>query len=283
MQIAIVIDEYSSFVGIVTVEDILEELVGDIRDEYDREEPDVQKIAEGVFVLDAQMWVDDINDELGLRLPMDESYRTVGGLLIDRLGHLPQHPGRRWRSRRGGSPLWSCRCTAGASSRSNASSARKQRVAGENPGNRGTMAKRIVVVASGRGSNFQAVIEALQRGMIPAACVALVTDNPKAYAIERAEAAGIPVIVVVYAASASRESYEQALLCALQEARPDLIVLAGYMRIVGQAIVREYARKMINIHPALLPRLRRPPRPAAGPPARGKGHRVYRSLRRRES
>ena len=126
-------------------------------------------------------------------------------------------------------------------------------MAGENPGNRGIMAKRIVVVASGRGSNFQAVIEALQRGMIPAACVALVTDNPKAYAIERAETAGIPVVVVDYAVSASRESYEQALLCALQEARPDLIVLAGYMRILGQAIVQEYAGKMINIHPALLP------------------------------
>ncbi|HVP97230.1 hemolysin family protein [Methanoregula sp.] len=95
VQIAIVIDEYSSFVGIVTVEDILEELVGDIRDEYDREEPDVQKIAEGVYVLDAQMWVDDANEELGLDLPMDESYETVGGLLIDRLGHLPQHPGEK--------------------------------------------------------------------------------------------------------------------------------------------------------------------------------------------
>jgi CBS domain containing-hemolysin-like protein len=95
VQIAIVIDEYSSFVGIVTVEDILEELVGDIRDEYDREEPDVQKIAEGVFVLDAQMWVEDINDELGLGLPIDESYETVGGLLIDRLGHIPQHPGEK--------------------------------------------------------------------------------------------------------------------------------------------------------------------------------------------
>ncbi len=95
VQIAIVIDEYSSFVGIVTVEDILEELVGDIRDEYDREEPDVQKIADGVYVLDAQMWVEDINDELGLALPMDESYETVGGLLIDRLGHIPQHPGEK--------------------------------------------------------------------------------------------------------------------------------------------------------------------------------------------
>ncbi len=101
VQIAIVIDEYSSFVGIVTVEDILEELVGDIRDEYDREEPDVQKIADGVFVLDAQMWVDNINDELGLGLPIDESYETVGGLLIDRLGHIPQHPGEKVEIERG--------------------------------------------------------------------------------------------------------------------------------------------------------------------------------------
>jgi len=95
VQIAIVIDEYSSFVGIVTVEDILEELVGDIRDEYDREEPDVQKIADGVYVLDAQMWVEDANEELDLALPTDESYETVGGLLIDRLGHIPQHPGEK--------------------------------------------------------------------------------------------------------------------------------------------------------------------------------------------
>ena len=95
MQIGIVIDEYSSFVGIVTVEDILEELVGEIMDEYDKEEPEVQTISEGVYVLDAQMWVDDINDELGLGLPMDESYETVGGLLIDRLGHIPQHPGEK--------------------------------------------------------------------------------------------------------------------------------------------------------------------------------------------
>ncbi|WP_292425151.1 hemolysin family protein [Methanoregula sp.] len=95
VQIAIVIDEYSSFVGIVTVEDILEELVGEIMDEYDKEEPEVQNISEGVYVLDAQMWVDNINDELGIGLPLDESYETVGGLLIDRLGHIPQHPGEK--------------------------------------------------------------------------------------------------------------------------------------------------------------------------------------------
>jgi len=95
VQIAIVIDEYSSFAGIVTVEDILEELVGDIMDEYDTEEPDIQQIADGVYVVDAQMWVDDINEKLAIDLPTGESYETVGGLLIERLGHIPQHPGEK--------------------------------------------------------------------------------------------------------------------------------------------------------------------------------------------
>jgi CBS domain containing-hemolysin-like protein len=95
VQIAIVIDEYSSFVGIVTVEDILEEIVGDIQDEFDKEEPDVQKLSEGVYVVDAQMWVDEINEQLGINLPVDKSYETIGGLLLDRLGHIPQHPGEK--------------------------------------------------------------------------------------------------------------------------------------------------------------------------------------------
>ena len=95
VQIAIVIDEYSSFVGIVTVEDILEELVGDIMDEHDQEEPEVQEIAPGVFVVDAQMWVVDANERLSINLPTDESYETIGGLVIDRLGHLPLHPGEK--------------------------------------------------------------------------------------------------------------------------------------------------------------------------------------------
>ncbi len=92
VQIAIVLDEYGSFVGIVTVEDILEELVGDILDEFDREEPEIQKIGEGTYLVDAKIWVDDLNDELDISLPVHESYETIGGLLIDRLGHIP-HPG----------------------------------------------------------------------------------------------------------------------------------------------------------------------------------------------
>ncbi|MCK9590534.1 MAG: hemolysin family protein [Methanoregula sp.] len=95
VQMAIVLDEYSSFVGIVTVEDILEEIVGDIMDEFDKEEPEVQNISEGVYVVDAQMWVEDINEQMEINLPVDESYETIGGLIIDRLGHIPLHPGEK--------------------------------------------------------------------------------------------------------------------------------------------------------------------------------------------
>ncbi len=115
------------------------------------------------------------------------------------------------------------------------------------------MKKRIAVLASGRGSNFQAVIEAIQRGKIPATCVALITDNPEAYAIERAKKAKIPVRIIDYSLYSSREMYECALLTAMQQVDADLFVLAGYMRILGTSIVRLFSGKMMNIHPALLP------------------------------
>jgi phosphoribosylglycinamide formyltransferase-1 len=115
------------------------------------------------------------------------------------------------------------------------------------------MKKRIAVLASGRGSNFQAIIEAIRREQIPATCVTLITDNPKAYAIKRAKKAGIPVKVINYSSFPSREMYEQALLAAMQEVNADLFVLAGYMRILGDEIVRSFPGKMMNIHPALLP------------------------------
>ncbi|HPD74577.1 MAG TPA: phosphoribosylglycinamide formyltransferase, partial [Methanoregulaceae archaeon] len=106
---------------------------------------------------------------------------------------------------------------------------------------------------SGRGSNFQAVLDAMRDGRIRATCVGLITDNPKAYAAERARAADIPVTTVDYSRFASREEYEKALLRELVSCNPDLLVLAGYMRIVGREIVKEFNGRMINIHPALLP------------------------------
>ncbi|MDP2796871.1 MAG: phosphoribosylglycinamide formyltransferase [Methanoregula sp.] len=113
--------------------------------------------------------------------------------------------------------------------------------------------KRIAVIASGRGSNFQAVIDAIRNGTVPAECVALITDNPKAYALERAKMSGIPCRIIDYATFPSREVYERALLAAMQDVNADLFVLAGYMRILGASIVKAFPGKIINIHPALLP------------------------------
>jgi phosphoribosylglycinamide formyltransferase-1 len=116
-----------------------------------------------------------------------------------------------------------------------------------------TMEKRIAVLASGRGSNFQAIIDAIHDGKIPARCVALITDNPKAYAVERAGIANIPVRIIDFTTFPTREVYERALLSTMQEVDADLYVLAGYMRIVGAGIVHAFPGKMMNIHPALLP------------------------------
>lgn len=113
--------------------------------------------------------------------------------------------------------------------------------------------KRIAVLASGRGSNFQAVLDAIHAGTIRAACVRLITDKPGAHAITRAEQASVPVTVLDYASYPSKQAYEADLLAAMQDCRADLFVLAGYMRIVGDAIVEAFAGRMINIHPALLP------------------------------
>ncbi|MCK9276489.1 MAG: hemolysin family protein [Methanoculleus sp.] len=89
-HMAVVLDEYGSFAGIVTVEDMLEELVGEIMDEFDEEEPEVQRIDEGVFLVDARAWVEHLNEDLDLNLPLMDSYESIGGLVIDRLGHIPR-------------------------------------------------------------------------------------------------------------------------------------------------------------------------------------------------
>jgi len=113
--------------------------------------------------------------------------------------------------------------------------------------------KRIAMLASGRGSNFQAIIDRVCDGTIPAQIVCLITDNPSAYAIKRAENHKIPVFVINFSDYPERESYNQALEKAMKECRADLFVLAGYMRLLKPETVRVFAGKMINIHPALLP------------------------------
>jgi CBS domain containing-hemolysin-like protein len=89
-HMAVVLDEYGSFAGIVTVEDMLEELVGEIMDEFDEEEPEVQQLEEGVYLVDARAWVEHLNEDLELSLPLTDTYESIGGLVIDRLGHIPR-------------------------------------------------------------------------------------------------------------------------------------------------------------------------------------------------
>ncbi|MDD1679898.1 MAG: phosphoribosylglycinamide formyltransferase [Methanomicrobiales archaeon] len=113
--------------------------------------------------------------------------------------------------------------------------------------------KHIVALASGRGSNFQAIIDALEEGYIPAECVCLITDNRHAYAIDRATQAGIPVRILAYESFSGRQEYDRALQEAMGECKADLFILCGYMRLLDPATVRTFHYRIINIHPALLP------------------------------
>ena len=87
-HIAILIDEYGGFSGIVTMEDIIEEVMGDIDDEYDELEPEIQRISDTEFIIDGSMYLDDISEELDISLDSDNS-ETIGGLFIDILGEIP--------------------------------------------------------------------------------------------------------------------------------------------------------------------------------------------------
>ena len=91
IHIAVVLDEYGGTAGLVTIEDILEELVGEIRDEYDDADPvELKRIDESTVEVDARMRIDDLNDELNLDLPEDGDYETIGGFVFSRLGKIPQ-------------------------------------------------------------------------------------------------------------------------------------------------------------------------------------------------
>jgi len=113
--------------------------------------------------------------------------------------------------------------------------------------------KKIIVLASGRGSNFQAIVKKIQDRYIPARCVGLITDNPKASVIDIAKNADIPVFIIDYATFPDKTVYEAELITLMKELSPDFIVLAGYMRLLGDTIVQRFHDKILNIHPALLP------------------------------
>lgn len=114
------------------------------------------------------------------------------------------------------------------------------------------MKKKIIVLASGQGSNFAALRESLRRKKTNGEIIALISDNPESNALLLAASFGIKSISIPYKKE-ERESYHQKLLFTLREMEPDLIVTAGYMRILPPEIVDSFPLKIINIHPSLLP------------------------------
>ncbi|WP_248929793.1 phosphoribosylglycinamide formyltransferase [Paenibacillus hamazuiensis] len=112
---------------------------------------------------------------------------------------------------------------------------------------------RIAVFASGTGSNFQAIADAVQAGKLDVRIELLVCDRPKALVVERAERAGVPVFAFRPKEYASREQYEAEILQRLREREIDLVVMAGYMRLITPVLVEPLYGRMINIHPSLLP------------------------------
>jgi len=113
--------------------------------------------------------------------------------------------------------------------------------------------KHIVILASGNGSNFEAIVRKLRVWKCEIEVRALVTDNKKAYAIKRAMKLKIPTIVLNYRDFKSKDEFNNRLLSELMVLNPDLIVLAGYMRILPPKIVKAFGNRIVNIHPSLLP------------------------------
>ncbi len=112
----------------------------------------------------------------------------------------------------------------------------------------------IAVFVSGGGTNLQALIDAQNRGEIKNGKITFVlASNDGAYALERAKKAGIPTAVVSRKSYSSKEEYDKAILAQLDGKNIDLIVLAGFLSILGKELVEKYANKIINIHPSLIP------------------------------
>ena len=114
---------------------------------------------------------------------------------------------------------------------------------------------RIVVLISGRGTNLQAIIDAIAGGALPVDLRAVICNEPGAPGIERAREAGYEVAIVHHRDFSARELFDAALADAADPFDPELVVLAGFMRILTPGFVRRYAGRLINIHPSLLPEL----------------------------
>lgn len=113
---------------------------------------------------------------------------------------------------------------------------------------------KILVCVSGGGTNLQAIIDSVNQGAVTdAEIVRVISNNRNAYALERAKKAGIPAVCVSPKEYPDREQFNEAFLKAVDEASPDLIVLAGFLVVIPVQLIRRYENRIINIHPSLIP------------------------------
>ena len=113
---------------------------------------------------------------------------------------------------------------------------------------------RLVVLISGNGSNLQAIIDDIAKNNLPAQIVAVISNKADAYGLERAKKANIEQRVLSHQDYPSREDFDIALKNLIDSFQPDLIILAGFMRILSNEFVEHFSHKMMNIHPSLLPK-----------------------------
>ena len=112
---------------------------------------------------------------------------------------------------------------------------------------------RLGVLASGSGTNLEAIAQAIDDGDVPATVALVLSDNPDAFALERARRRGIETRVINLRDYEDRPAYDRAIVDALEKAGVDLVVLAGYMKLVGPGFIDAFSGRIMNIHPALLP------------------------------
>ncbi|EPD50366.1 phosphoribosylglycinamide formyltransferase [Paenisporosarcina sp. HGH0030] len=112
---------------------------------------------------------------------------------------------------------------------------------------------KVAIFASGSGSNFQVIVDAARAGQLHADIVAVVTDRPQAFVVERAKTAGVNVVAFRPSDFGSKVEYEEAILQELKELQVEWLVLAGYMRLIGDTLLNAFTNRIVNIHPSLLP------------------------------
>ena len=115
---------------------------------------------------------------------------------------------------------------------------------------------RLAVLISGRGSNLQAILDQAASGELPAQIAAVISNRPGVAGLERARKAGVPALELDHKNFADRSDFEAALIELIDHQRPDLVILAGFMRVLTAGFTEHYRGRLLNIHPSLLPKFR---------------------------